>query len=105
LEPHRDVLKHRYSLVEKWANDIKKSEGGLDKFSKVGMNPSAPNQLARANNRHSFQGYETFGLNAQPNGDIKYREWAPNAVEASLVGDFSMYILVEGKVKDHEPKY
>lgn len=37
-----------------------------------------------------FQGYEIFGLNAQPNGDIKYREWAPNAVEASLVGDFSM---------------
>lgn len=62
-------------------------------------------QLAQANNGHVFQGYETFGLNAQPNGDIKYREWAPNAVEASLVGDFSMYIQVEGKVKEHEPKY
>lgn len=36
-----------------------------------------------------LQGYETFGLNAQPNGDILYREWAPNAKEASLVGDFS----------------
>ena len=24
------------------------------------------------------------------NGDITYREWAPNAVEASLIGDFSM---------------
>lgn len=35
LEPHRDVLKHRYSLVEKWAKDIEKSEGGLDRFSKV----------------------------------------------------------------------
>lgn len=35
------------------------------------------------------QGYETFGLSVQSNGDIIYREWAPNAVEASLVGDFS----------------
>ncbi|KAJ5946322.1 1-4-alpha-glucan-branching enzyme [Penicillium verhagenii] len=68
LEPHADVLKHRYSLVKKWTNDIDQSEGGLEKFSK---------------------GYETFGLHAQPNGDITYREWAPNAVQASLVGDFN----------------
>ncbi|KAJ5107308.1 1-4-alpha-glucan-branching enzyme [Penicillium angulare] len=68
LEPHREVLKHRFSVVKKWADDIEKSEGGLEKFSK---------------------GYETFGLHVQPNGDIKYREWAPNAVQASLVGDFN----------------
>jgi 1,4-alpha-glucan branching enzyme len=37
------------------------------------------------------QGYESFGLIVQPNGDISYREWAPNAVEASLVGDFSTF--------------
>lgn len=35
LEPHRDVLKHRYQVVEKWAKDINENEGGLDKFSKV----------------------------------------------------------------------
>jgi hypothetical protein len=29
------VLKHRYSLVEKWAKVINEAEGGLDKFSKV----------------------------------------------------------------------
>ncbi|CAI7595980.1 unnamed protein product [Penicillium manginii] len=68
LKDHADVLKHRFSVVEKWAGDIARSEGGLEKFSK---------------------GYETFGLNAQPNGDIFYKEWAPNAKEASLVGDFN----------------
>ncbi|OQD60637.1 hypothetical protein PENPOL_c021G00880 [Penicillium polonicum] len=68
LEPHRDVLKHRYQVVEEWAKTINDTEGGLDKFSK---------------------GYETFGLHAQPNGEIKYQEWAPNATEASLVGEFN----------------
>ncbi|KGO78212.1 Alpha-amylase, C-terminal all beta [Penicillium italicum] len=68
LEPHRDVLKHRYQVVEDWTKTINETEGGLDKFSK---------------------GYETFGLHAQPNGEIKYQEWAPNAKEASLVGEFN----------------
>lgn len=35
LEPHRDVLKHRYQVVEEWAKAINETEGGLDKFSKV----------------------------------------------------------------------
>ncbi len=43
-------------------------EGGYDKFSK---------------------GYEKFGLNVNEKGEITYREWAPNAVEAVLIGDFS----------------
>jgi 1,4-alpha-glucan branching enzyme len=45
LEPHRDVLKHRYSLVEKWAKAINDSEGGLDKFSKVGLNSPVPSAI------------------------------------------------------------
>jgi 1,4-alpha-glucan branching enzyme len=36
-----------------------------------------------------FQGYETFGFNVKENGDILYREWAPSATEAHLIGDFS----------------
>jgi hypothetical protein len=35
LKDHADVLKHRFSVVEKWAGDIARSEGGLEKFSKV----------------------------------------------------------------------
>jgi hypothetical protein len=68
LEPFRDALRHRFGLVESWIKKINENEGGLDKFSK---------------------GYEKFGFNVNANGDITYREWAPNAVRAYLVGDFS----------------
>jgi hypothetical protein len=37
-----------------------------------------------------MQGYEKFGLNVDEKGDITYREWAPGANEAYLIGDFSM---------------
>ena len=35
------------------------------------------------------RGFEKFGFNVQSNGDITYREWAPNAKQAFLTGDFS----------------
>jgi len=35
------------------------------------------------------QGYEKYGFIVQSNGDIVYREWAPNAMRAYLIGDFS----------------
>ncbi|GKZ34813.1 alpha-1,4-glucan branching enzyme [Aspergillus brasiliensis] len=68
LEPFRDALKQRFEFVESWVKTINESEGGLDNFSR---------------------GYERYGLNVNANGDITYREWAPNAVEAELVGDFN----------------
>ena len=40
----------------------------------------------------TFQGFEKYGFNVAANGDITYREWAPNATEAFLTGDFSMYL-------------
>jgi len=36
-----------------------------------------------------LQGTERFGLVVQPDNSIVYREWAPNAVQAALIGDFS----------------
>ena len=47
---------------------INETEGGLEKFSR---------------------GFEQFGFLVHDNGDITYREWAPNALRAYLVGDFS----------------
>ncbi|KAF2154612.1 glycoside hydrolase family 13 protein [Myriangium duriaei CBS 260.36] len=68
LEPFKGSLQSRYSKAQKWITDINNSEGGLEKFSR---------------------GYEKFGFNVKSNGDIVYREWAPNAMEAYLIGDFN----------------
>ncbi|KAL2828567.1 1,4-alpha-glucan-branching enzyme [Aspergillus pseudoustus] len=68
LEPFREAIQRRYRYVESWVKTVDETEGGLDKFSK---------------------GYEKYGFNVSSNGDIIYREWAPNAVEAALVGDFN----------------
>lgn len=59
---------NRTEKYKQWIDTINRTEGGYEKFSR---------------------GYESFGLHALPNGDVRYREWAPNAVTASLTGDFS----------------
>lgn len=38
-----------------------------------------------------MQGYERYGFQVGTNSDIVYREWAPNAIRAYLIGDFSQY--------------
>lgn len=68
LEPFRDALRSRYSYAQKWIKTIDETEGGLEKFSK---------------------GTEKFGFVVHDNGEITYREWAPNALRAYLIGDFS----------------
>ncbi|CAN9367810.1 unnamed protein product [Alternaria alternata] len=78
LEPFKDALKSRFSKAQKWIQTIEETEGGLDKFS-------------RASSMHASTsaGYEKFGFNVQSNGDVVYREWAPNALRAYLIGDFN----------------
>ncbi|RMZ91720.1 hypothetical protein DV736_g1042, partial [Chaetothyriales sp. CBS 134916] len=68
LEPFTSSLRSRYAKAQKWVKDINEHEGGLDKFSR---------------------GYERYGFVVADNGDITYSEWAPNAQEASLIGDFN----------------
>lgn len=68
LSPFKDALRRRYSKAQKWIKTINETEGGLEKFSR---------------------GYQRYGLNVLKNGDIVYREWAPNARQAFLTGDFS----------------
>lgn len=68
LAPFKDALKSRYSHAQKWIKTINDTEGGLEKFSR---------------------GNEKYGFVVHGNGDITYREWAPNALRAYLIGDFS----------------
>ncbi|KAK9717434.1 alpha-1,4-glucan branching enzyme [Basidiobolus ranarum] len=67
LKPFAPVLAKRYAKFQEWCSKIEQYEGGLDKFSR---------------------GYEKMGLNVTREG-ILYREWAPNAVAASLIGEFN----------------
>ncbi|KAK3315192.1 glycoside hydrolase family 13 protein [Apodospora peruviana] len=68
LSPFQDSLKRRYSKAQDWIKTINETEGGLEKFSK---------------------GADIFGLHMKDDKSIVYREWAPNAVQASLIGDFN----------------
>jgi 1,4-alpha-glucan branching enzyme len=68
LSPFKEQLRKRYSKAQDWITAIDKSEGGLDKFSR---------------------GTEKFGFVVDKQNNITYREWAPNATQASLIGDFN----------------
>ncbi|KAF8481348.1 glycoside hydrolase, partial [Gautieria morchelliformis] len=68
LSPFIPAIQHRYEKFREWKDSIEIHEGGYDTFS---------------------QGYRRFGINVQPSGEIVYREWAPNAKEAFLIGDFN----------------
>lgn len=68
LEPFAPALRSRYAKATKWIQTIDQTEGGLEKFSR---------------------GYERFGFNVASDGTITYREWAPNAMRAYLIGDFN----------------
>lgn len=69
LSPFKDVLRSRYSHAQRWIQTIDDTEGGLEKFSR---------------------GWDKYGFTISENGDIVYREWAPNAQRAYLIGDFSI---------------
>ncbi len=68
LEPFLPAIAHRYEAFTKWRDSIQQHEGGYDSFTK---------------------GFLKFGFNVNEDASITYREWAPNAIEAVLIGDFS----------------
>lgn len=71
LKDNVDAIGHRYDLFKKWKDTIQRTEGGYDNFTK---------------------GYLKFGFNVAKDGTVTYREWAPNAVQATLIGDFSEFL-------------
>ncbi|KAI8801751.1 glycoside hydrolase [Cladochytrium replicatum] len=68
LSPYRDHLDYRYYRFTKWKQTIESTEGGYDAFTRS---------------------YERFGFNVEPGKGIHYREWAPAAQQAFLVGEFN----------------
>jgi len=70
LEPFSEALRRRYSKTQDWIKTINDTEGGLEKFSR---------------------GAEKFGFNVDADSNIVYREWAPNATAAYLIGDFNSW--------------
>ncbi|KAJ1668553.1 alpha-1,4-glucan branching enzyme [Coemansia sp. RSA 1813] len=80
LDSHREYFRQRYAHFKQWVDDIDANEGGIDKFS---------------------QGYKDFGLHVTPEG-VRYREWAPGAREASLVGDFNGWDTSANQMKCNE---
>jgi 1,4-alpha-glucan branching enzyme len=68
LRPNVPAIIHRHNAFRKWKETIEKYEGGYEIFTK---------------------GYLKFGLNLGPKNEVIYKEWAPNAKEAYLIGDFS----------------
>ncbi|KAG6903421.1 alpha-1,4-glucan branching enzyme [Termitomyces sp. Mi166 len=68
LEPDVPNIVNRYNEFRRWKDAIEETEGGYDKFTK---------------------GYLRFGFNVSKSGEVVYREWAPNAIEANLIGDFN----------------
>ncbi|KAK4043609.1 alpha-glucan branching enzyme [Parachaetomium inaequale] len=81
LSPFQDSLKRRYAKAQEWIKRIDDAEGGLDKFSK---------------------GTDLFGLRVKEDGTIIYREWAPNALQASLIGDFNKWDKTAHPMKKNE---
>ncbi|KAK4276454.1 hypothetical protein QN277_014602 [Acacia crassicarpa] len=67
LEPYKDHFRYRVKRYVDQKKLIEKYEGGLEEFAK---------------------GYLKFGFNREDDG-IVYREWAPAALEAQLIGDFN----------------
>ncbi|XP_073140398.1 1,4-alpha-glucan-branching enzyme 1, chloroplastic/amyloplastic-like isoform X2 [Henckelia pumila] len=67
LEPYKDHFQYRMKRYVDQKRLIEKHEGSLDEFS---------------------LGYLKFGFNWEE-GSIVYREWAPAAQEAEVIGDFN----------------
>ncbi|KAH7149747.1 glycoside hydrolase superfamily [Dactylonectria estremocensis] len=81
LSPFSDTLKRRYAKTQEWVNTINATEGGLEQFSR---------------------GIEKFGFNVDKKNNIIYREWAPNAVAASLIGDFNQWNRASHPMKKND---
>ena len=68
LKNYEWCIKRRNDHFKKTLHEIEKNEQSL---------------------RHFAQSYETMGVHVMPNGEIRYREYAPGCKGVSLYGEFN----------------
>ncbi|MCM1111414.1 MAG: alpha amylase C-terminal domain-containing protein [Clostridium sp.] len=68
LEPFAEAIEGRHEDALRKEQELCSGAGSLDNFA----------------NAHNY-----FGMHRQPDGSWTFREWAPNATEIYLIGDFS----------------
>jgi 1,4-alpha-glucan branching enzyme len=78
LKPNVPAIVQRHDFFRYWKDRIDEDEGGYDKFT---------------------MGYHKMGFNVMPDGEVVYREWAPNAKEANLIGDFNKWNRISHPMK------
>ncbi|KAL7413681.1 family 13 glycoside hydrolase [Mrakia frigida] len=71
LEPFSPFFRARYAKYLEWVKTIDETEGGIDKFSQ------------------GWKGDNGLGFQVLKDNTILYREWAPGADKAFLIGDFN----------------
>ncbi|CDK29090.1 unnamed protein product [Kuraishia capsulata CBS 1993] len=68
LDPFKDELLYRRGLADKWNQKFDEAEGGILNFA---------------------GSYKTYGLHCADDNSVIYTEYAPNAIAASLIGEFN----------------
>lgn len=86
LEPFAEVLSERRYLADEWKHNITHN----------GKTPTTLSTFAR-------DAYKSYGLHAnQDTGVITYKEWAPNAERAFLIGEFNKWDESSHEMKKDE---
>ena len=88
LRPYAQVLSERRYLADKWLYEI------------THATPDGSYQSLSDFTRNS---YKTYGLHAHPDTkEITYKEWAPNAKRAFLLGDFNGWNKDSHEMKERD---
>lgn len=88
LKPYAQVLSERRYLADKYSYDIRHA---------------TPNGEEQSLSKFARDSYKSYGLHANPTTkEITYKEWAPNAEKAFLVGDFNNWNQTSHEMKDKD---
>ncbi|QLQ82554.1 hypothetical protein HG537_0H03170 [Torulaspora globosa] len=88
LTPFADVLSERRFLADKWAYDI---------------THATPDGSYQSLTKFARDSYLAYGIHAdQQSKQIRYREWAPNAKRAFLIGEFNHWNETSHELKDKD---